>query len=827
MTTPAADARDPGTLRISFLGGEFVVEWSTEDGTEAVRLPNGTTKDAFAYLAMQKNLRPLSLGTLSVDLGVSEKTVESGISRNKKDLPILQTPFGWKISPDQVDVLHFERLANEALDAARSKRHETAQQRATEALAVWTAELPDFSGCLATTQARFSSLRGDLLVMLDQLERGQRPLLHNLPPQDEHELLGREAELATLRSLLRPYPASQHAVILIDGIGGVGKTALASAIAHGYVSEPPDDADRFAAVVWVSGKTTALGTTIRQRRPTLRSLLDLHSAIALTMQRPDILNQDAATRERQVQELLSDEQNRVLIVADNLETVEDDGVWAFLENPPAPTKVVATTRHRLEGGYPRRLRGLLPEPAQHLIRSEAQRLGVELSPDEVQALAEVSDGVPLAIIWTVGQIANGYDAVTAIDRLRSANGQYALFAFNESIDQLRGGHTPKALDVLFAASHFEYGATSGALGFTAGLSAERNDPERDLALRTLRDMSLLNFTSKRYSMLSLTRDFVQLDLARDLELKNRTFARWVEWHEVISALGVETSTELDAKRIEPLKEEHRNILAVVEYTYRNDIERFFQFVRNLAFYWITEGLWQEFEHYVSLAKNSAPNPEDRIRFANRLLWLAALRDDKEAAADLRHEVDRLLRLHDLPYERMRFLDFAGQEAMLRDDLDDAEQNFGASLAAALDLGDERGVFAAKKYLGEVACRRFDAKTARRWANEAGHWVRSAGQYDWLRLRAHLAHLDGLIAELERDWASACTSFTDCLSTLEIHHDVRLSTRALKGRARSLVALGQSETAHVDFLNAADLFDALGMWTASSDVRLLAAGSELP
>ena len=52
-------------------------------------------------------------------------------------------------------------------------------------------------------------------------------VFHNLPQPDHGQFIGREEELKQVHRILRPYPHSQHALVTIDGIGGIGKTTLA------------------------------------------------------------------------------------------------------------------------------------------------------------------------------------------------------------------------------------------------------------------------------------------------------------------------------------------------------------------------------------------------------------------------------------------------------------------------------------------------------------------------------------------------------------------------------------------------------------------------
>ncbi|CAG0984033.1 hypothetical protein ANRL4_02055 [Anaerolineae bacterium] len=54
---------------------------------------------------------------------------------------------------------------------------------------------------------------------------GKPQVYHNLPQPDYGQFIGREQELTRVHELL--LPTSRHFVVTIDGIGGIGKSALA------------------------------------------------------------------------------------------------------------------------------------------------------------------------------------------------------------------------------------------------------------------------------------------------------------------------------------------------------------------------------------------------------------------------------------------------------------------------------------------------------------------------------------------------------------------------------------------------------------------------
>jgi hypothetical protein len=60
---------------------------------------------------------------------------------------------------------------------------------------------------------------------------------HNLPQPDYGRFIGRQGELVQVHRILRSYPHSRHPMVTIDGIGGIGKSALALEVAHRYLRD--------------------------------------------------------------------------------------------------------------------------------------------------------------------------------------------------------------------------------------------------------------------------------------------------------------------------------------------------------------------------------------------------------------------------------------------------------------------------------------------------------------------------------------------------------------------------------------------------------------
>jgi len=148
--------------------------------------------------------------------------------------------------------------------------------------------------------------------------------LHNLPQPDYQNFIGREKEIAEIVRTLQPYPHSQHPAISIDGIGGIGKSALALEIALRYLYRYKQlSADeQFAAIVWATAKHTILTADgVKRRSQTIDSLDSIYTTIAVTLNRENITRAQIAKQDMLIRQALTEQ--RTLLIIDNLETIDD------------------------------------------------------------------------------------------------------------------------------------------------------------------------------------------------------------------------------------------------------------------------------------------------------------------------------------------------------------------------------------------------------------------------------------------------------------------------------------------------------------------------
>jgi len=346
---------------------------------------------------------------------------------------------------------------------------------------------------------------------------------HNLPQRTYARFVGRKEELEKLTQLLLPYPRSRHFLVTLDGIGGVGKSALAIELAYryrdGYDAALPDE--RFAAIVWVSAKRTLLTASgVQQRQQTFSTLSDLYREIATVLEQPAILQADMEQRRGLVERALAAQ--RTLLIVDNLETVDDEELLTFLRELPDPTKAIVTTRHRIDIAYAIRLAGMPQQDAQALMIVEAARKNVVLPPDAEAELYRRTGGIPLAIVWSIALMSIGHTVESVLRRLGSGHSDIARFCFQESIARIRDRDAYK---LLLALALFERSVSRAMLGEVAGLGDDVIG--RDDGLAELLQLSLIEQKGDRFKLLPLTQSYVLEELAGRSETERELRERWV------------------------------------------------------------------------------------------------------------------------------------------------------------------------------------------------------------------------------------------------------------------------------------------------------------
>lgn len=412
-------------------------------------------------------------------------------------------------------------------------------------------------------------------------------VIHNLPNPDYGQFVGRDKELGQLLRVLRPYPHSQHSVITIDGIGGIGKSALALEAAYRYLrnyDQIPTD-ERFEAIIWVSAKQTFLTADgIKSRPASLKNLQNIYSTIAI------VLNWEAITKARPeeqfevVRKALRNQ--RTLLIIDNLETIEDEDVYSFLRELPAPTKAILTTRHRIDVAYRIQMNEMTREDANILINQECENKKVILNENQIKQLYENTGGVPLAIVWSISKMGLGYEPPSVLSRLSVPTEDISRYCFKESMQAISNDPAEK---LIMALTLFPKDANKEAIGFVAGY--ENDAWSIEVGFGKLDQLSLIQQKGNRISMLPLTRQYMDYELRQNRNFQEIAVKRWIEWSVNYSKKYGHVIWDWRGYRFLDLEIE--NILSFVDHGLEEEWSETLIVLQYITYYMKISGRWQE------------------------------------------------------------------------------------------------------------------------------------------------------------------------------------------------------------------------------------------
>ena len=418
------------------------------------------------------------------------------------------------------------------------------------------------------------------------------PLVPNNLPRRDQTVVGRDPEI---EKVLRVLTRSARAwLVSITGVGGVGKSALALEVAHRCLRRiglPEDIAPEelaFDAFVWTSAKRTELdGPVVRPRfvvTPNLPTIL--HEILKVVAPEKTGALPPEHLQRKLVLDLLR--AHRTLLIVDNLETVDDEQVLAFLKDIPEPSKVIVTDRRAVHESRSLPLMELSPADAKRLIQEQCQsellRDRVLLTAGQIDELARNTGGIPLAIIWALGRIASGCtDPGTVLRRLADAGSSPVLgFLFDESHGAIRETSrrllgalalpgTPVRGDVLGAWLQVGQNETEDALEELqqfALISECRQQTKGDRAVEPV-----VPTFRRFYRLLPLTREYVlRRGVKPDSELRERIY-RWLldsvrvrdgnpDWPPISTINRIEESRDLLAWCVQDAHDRQRHEVVI-------------------------------------------------------------------------------------------------------------------------------------------------------------------------------------------------------------------------------------------------------------------------
>lgn len=250
-----------------------------------------------------------------------------------------------------------------------------------------------------------------LTEILNRLEENARTdwrehMLARLDLPTYSKLIGVEELTQTLIDVLTG--ENDHFILALDGLGGMGKTALADKVARDLI-----DQMGFEEIAWTTAKQTHLSSLGRLKVESGRPALTFPILLEKLADQFGVSNEDPMTQLKKQQIVKNHLRERsCLIIVDNLETVADyRSLLPQLRANQNPSKFLLTSRLRLfdePDVFSISLKELPMESAFELLREEASRTGftalTESTDEELKKIYDVVGGHPLALKLVVGQL---------------------------------------------------------------------------------------------------------------------------------------------------------------------------------------------------------------------------------------------------------------------------------------------------------------------------------------------------------------------------------------------------------------------------------------
>jgi tetratricopeptide (TPR) repeat protein len=603
-------------------------------------------------------------------------------------------------------------------------------------------------------------------------------ILANLPRRPY--FVGREDELRAILQSLQPN--SRTFIIGIEGIGGVGKSALAIETSHRCVEN-----ELFESVIWISAKESVLTLHgIEPIIPEAKSLSDILITIGTSLGNPTIGNLSIQDQIRRAYNLLA--RRTTLLVLDNFESLsknEQTDILDFLRRSPITLKVLITSRERVAEGQIIRLQGLSFDESQALLEWDAQQKNIQLTRDQNKYLVDLTGGLPLALLWVQGQIAVlGYSVTQVLDKLSlDADIPILQYCFNHSWNLLRHMHEKKLLFIL--AFHPEAVARE-ALREISGID---DDDSFENAISDLLQLTLIEHESDRdyFSILPLTRRYVRSQYTGDRKFIKQAELKTAQYY---ARLVAQKGSFMDWRGYDELLLDRNNILGAAQWCYKSIQKKqarsasLTKQVRSIAETLVQIGiqfggvLWQRAFWYDRLtlahaALNAAKLLSDWksvSTFDRNICWiyfyqgdyLRALHWAEESLASTNKTEDELLiaaAKRSLGTVEMRLGHFDRSEKLLKDVL----------LTSEKFAGDDYGIYSkgfAQFGLGDLEYERGNVGQAGEWYQKALETWRDPTRKDPVRHVSYALNGLGFVALKEKRFDDARHFFEEGIQSAE-------------------------------------------------------------
>lgn len=626
--------------------------------------------------------------------------------------------------------------------------------------------------------------------------------------------VGREEEISAILQSLQP--SSRTFIVGIEGIGGVGKSTMATEVSYRCIED-----DLFESVIWISAKESILTLHgIEPVIPEAKTLSDILITIGTSLGNPTIGNLSIQEQVKRAYNLLA--RRTTLLVLDNFESLSKDeqrSILDFLRRSPITLKVMITSRERVSEGRIVRLQGLSFEESNALLAWDAQQKNIQLTKDQNKYLVELTGGLPLALLWVHGQVAVlGYSVTQVLDKL-SLDTEIPIlqYCFNHSWNLLRHHNEKKILYILALQPE---AVSRAALKEITGIE---DADSFDNAISDLLQLSLIDHETNRdyFSILPLTRRFIRTQFSGDRKFIKQAELKIAQYY--VKLLGQKSGFK-EWRGYDDLLLDRNNILSVAQWCYKsvqrkqNSAASLPKQTRNIAEILVQIGiqfgsvLWQRAFWYDRMTLAHAALSAAKLlsdwksvsTFARNISWiyfyqgdyLRALRWSEESLlATTKTEDDLLIAAakRALGTVEMRLGNFGRSESLLKDVL----------LTTEKYASDDYGIYSkgfAQYGLGDLEYERGDIHAARGWYQKALDTWQDPVRKDPVRHVSYALNGLGFVALKEHNYEEAKRYFMEGIQSAEEFGRVDELAKGNLGLASVYLETGSDLKAALSLIN---------------------------
>ncbi|MBP0016797.1 MAG: AAA family ATPase [Cyanobacteria bacterium SBLK] len=644
---------------------------------------------------------------------------------------------------------------------------------------------------------------------------------HNLPARDRAAFIGRDEEFNRLLTFL----AADNPIhrISIEGMAGMGKTTLMLEVA--YLCLDARDNPRsgnfphFEAIIFSSAKSHRLHAgRLLPRFQRERDLGDIFRAIANTLGCKEILGNHFAQQYQQLREYLANQPT--LLLLDNADTFEDpERILAFLYELPNTVKVLLTTRVQMQLDAAIRLESLPEKQALELMEAQGKLKQISLDPFALQPLYPKTEGNPLAIVYTIAQLASGYPLEAIAARLREPSGEIARFCLESSVEPLRGelGHRLFMAIALFAAPPIKE-----AIAVVADIEDALKLAE---SLARLQQLSLLKLEEGRYKMRWLAKEYAIAELADNPQFATEARSRWLAWYLNFS-VSEDKPHWREWRDYSKLEADWENTRAAFEWCLAEECypeaKVFWQQIKGYSYIY---GYWNERLNWLAELLPIARQHGDRameIEILSDRAWTLMLRkkdvklaEVEEIFAELAERVDEID-----SRDRLELLHSRAILAFEQEEFDSAlqwlaeEKQLLAQIKGDRET-DERQWIRIQYYEAGIYCKMEDFPRAKEHYQQA---LARAREIQWQQVEVYILNWLAEIAVMTRDLERAEDLLEQSWPIAQLQKDRRSIAFHKRTRARLERFRDRMDASQKTAWEALADFEALGMRSEAAELK---------